>query len=256
MQAEARTVERRPTPIAARVMAVVVVLVLAWHFLATYTWNASPNAIRQAIGNSTLTSYMIPMFGQSWSVFAPNPGSVNPSLDVRAIVERDGKSQTTDWYSLTDRSARNDVQLHPIPSRMYLNDFILANRYYASALAIPTDVRNEAGKTYGGPVWPSLLQRNMLTELKVDSSPTVSAFVDYERTVLGLASEVAVARWGSHVKQVQVRVLKTPVVPFAQRNQKVTPEVSYFVDGWRPVTRVPGVDTAVFDSMFKTGNRS
>ena len=71
--------------------------------------------------------------------------------------------------------------------------------------------------------------------------------------MLGLASEVAVARWGSDVEQVQVRVLKTPVVPFAQRNDKVTTEVSYFVDGWRPVTRVRGIDTAVFESMFGTG---
>jgi len=256
MPAEARSAGRKTIPVAARIMAVVVLLVLAWHFLATYTWNASPNATRKAIGDSALTAYMIPMFGQSWSVFAPNPGSVNQSLDVRAVVSKDGKETTTGWYSLTHRAATQDIQLHPIPSRMYLNDFILANRYYDSALAIESSARDTAGASYLGKDWPSTLQHTMLGALKVETSPAVSTFMDYERTVVGLASEVALARWGDHVTRVEVRVLKKPVVPFAQRNDKVTPETSYFVDGWRAVTPVPGTDTAVFRAMFRAGGAS
>jgi len=256
MPAEAQSAKRKPIPVAARIMAVIVLLVLAWHFLATYTWNASPNATRQAIGDSALTAYMIPMFGQSWSVFAPNPGSVNQSLDVRAVVSKDGKETTTDWYSLTERSATEDIQLHPVPSRMYLNDFILANRYYDSALAIESSVRDKAGESYLGKDWADTLQHTMLSALKVDASPAVTTYMDYERTVIGLGTEVAVARWGDDVKRVQVRVLKTPVTPFAQRNDNVTPDVSYFVDGWRAPTRVPGIDTAVFRAMFRAGGAS
>lgn len=237
-------------PVAARVLAVAVVLVLAWHFLATYTWNASPNATRATITQPVLSAYMIPMFGQSWSVFAPNPGSVNQSLDVRAIVTKDGKNSTTQWYSLTERSAAQDVQLHPIPARTYLNDFILANRYYDSFLAIDEKARDRAGDEYLGANWPTKLQKDLLAGLDQSTSPVVNAYIEYERTVLGLASEVALARWGSGVSKVQVRVLKQPVVPFSQRNDNVTTKTSFFIDGWREPVRVPGLNRSVFKAMF------
>lgn len=241
-------VARKQVPTAARIVTVVVCVLLGWHFLATYTWNAAPNAIRAAIGQETLQAWMIPMFGQSWAVFAPNPGSVNQSLEVRAVI--DGE-EMTEWYSLTDRSTREDVRLHPIPSRMYLNDYILANRYYDSAQAIPVEVRNLAGEEFVGEEWWNLLENRMLEASGARADKHVSSFVLYERTVLGLAAEAAVARWGGDVSMVQVRVVKTSVVPFAQRGTDFQPKVTSFTDGWRSPLRVDGIDAGVFTDMFE-----
>jgi hypothetical protein len=241
----------RHFPRAAKVFAVFVCLVLAWHFLATYTWNASPNATRDAIGEQTLTAYMIPMFGQSWSVFAPNPGSTNQSLEVRATVLNDGTQTETEWFSLTGLSTTRDVQLHPIPSRMYLNDYILADRYFDSAMAIAENIRDQVGRDYGGDNWGEALRADLLAAIGTPESATVDNFVNYELAVAGLVSEAAVARWGDGVTKVQVRVVKTPVVPFAERHTDATTEQTYFVDGWRTPVRIPGLDTAVFQSMFR-----
>ncbi|MCU1404077.1 MAG: hypothetical protein JWQ43_380 [Glaciihabitans sp.] len=237
----------------ARLLVIAVCLVLGWHFLATYTWNATANATREVIGQETLNSYMLPMFGQSWSVFAPNPGSVNQSLEVRAQVTSGDVTSTTEWYSLTDRAAREDIQLHLIPSRMYLNDFILANRYYDAFMAIDVEARDTAGSSYVTDTWPDQLQGDLLAKLNVDSSAAVDTFIKYERSTVNLASEVAHARWGDGVTAVQVRVLKTPVVPFAERNTNASTTVSYFVDGWRFPTYVDELDQGTFESIFSLG---
>lgn len=243
-------VATKHVPLAARILTIAVCLLLGWHFLATYTWNAAPNAVRAAIGQETLQAWMIPMFGQSWAVFAPNPGSVNQSLEVRAVV--DG-GERTEWYSLTDRSARKDVQGHPIPSRMYLNDFILANRYYDAALEIPVEVRDLAGKELAGDAWWNELESTMLDASGVEVDDRISEFVLYERAVLGLVTEAAVALWGEDVSMVQVRVVKTPVVPFSQRGTDFETEVTSFTDGWRSPLRVGAIDTGVFTRMFAEG---
>lgn len=240
-------------PLAAKIFAVAVCLVLAWHFLATYTWNASPNATREAIGDKALTAYMIPLFGQSWSVFAPNPGSTNQSLEVRALVDKDGVETETEWFSLTEFSTERDVQLHPIPSRMYLNNYILADRYFDSAMAIPENIRDVAGRDYFGDSWGDPLRNDLLAAMGTTESANVDNFVNYELTVLGLVSEVAIARWGDDVTKVQVRIVKTPVVPFAERHTDATTESTYFVDGWRTPVRIPGLDTAVFQAKFSEG---
>ena len=245
--------ENKPTsvPLAARILTICVCALLAWHFLATYTWNAAPNAVRAAIGQQALESWMIPMFGQSWSVFAPNPGSVNQNLEVRAVLDGD---ITTDWYSLTDRSTRKDVQGHLIPSRMYLNDYILANRYYDAALAIPVEIRDIAGEERAEGDWWVVLEGAMLEASGVEADTRISEFVLYERTVLGLVTEAAIGRWGEDVSMVQVRVVKTPVVPFEQRATDTQMDSTSFTDGWRAPLRVEGIDLAIFARMFAEGS--
>lgn len=235
-----------PVPLGARILAIAVCALLAWHFLATATWNSAPNAVRATIGQQNLQAWMIPLFGQSWSVFAPNPGSVNQSLEVRAQIG----DTTTEWYSLTTRSAEHDVQGHLVPSRMYLNDFILADRFYDAALELPLAVRDRAGADLENDEWWLALEEDLRAASSTDIDSKIESFLRYERTAMGLVSEVAIARWGSEVTAVQVRVVMTPVVRFAERGTDAETKVTSFTDGWRPPLRVEGIDTTVFDSMF------
>lgn len=90
----------------------------------------------------------------------------------------------------------------------------------------------------------------MLEASDVEADNRISDFILYERTVLGLATEAAIGRWGEGVSMVQVRVVKTPVVPFEQRMTDTVTEATSFTDGWRLPLRVEGIDTTVFTRMF------
>ncbi|WP_256999506.1 DUF5819 family protein, partial [Microbacterium sp. SZ1] len=48
-------------------------LLTLWHVGASFLWIAPYSALREIPTQEVLAGYMLPMFGQSWSVFAPEP---------------------------------------------------------------------------------------------------------------------------------------------------------------------------------------
>ncbi|MGO3175577.1 MAG: DUF5819 family protein, partial [Microbacterium gubbeenense] len=68
---KARNRPRRPLYI--RIIMCALALVTAWHVFASFLWIAPWAPIRELVGQDRLASYMLPMLGQSWSVFAPEP---------------------------------------------------------------------------------------------------------------------------------------------------------------------------------------
>lgn len=60
-------------PVVKRVLMVVAMLLTAFHLLASFLWIAPSSTARQVIPGNLLSEYMIPLWGQSWSVFAPEP---------------------------------------------------------------------------------------------------------------------------------------------------------------------------------------
>jgi hypothetical protein len=248
--------QARPRSIAARIFAGAVVLVLAWHFLLTATWSAAPNAVREIIGQNVLTSYMVPLFQQGWAVFAPNPGASNVSFEVRALVPgASGADPTpTEWFSLTARDHEDAILNHAVPSRLYLNNYILGDRWHGSFLAMKADVRELVGKDYYGSDWLERIQADLLTGMKETSDPAVSTYIEYEQTATGLATAVARARWGDDIVGVQLRTITTPVVPFTQRlDPNAQVQTSTFTEGWREPLDVAGLDAATIDSLYGPG---
>lgn len=73
------------------------ILFTGWHLFATFLWIAPHSELRNIIPGDALSEYMIPMFGQSWSVFAPEPINGDHYFDVRAVIEENGEEVTTDW---------------------------------------------------------------------------------------------------------------------------------------------------------------
>src|SRR5690606_9067163 len=77
-------------------------LATIWHIFASFLWIAPPSALREIPTQQVLAGYMLPMFGQSWSVFAPEPINGDYHFNVRAVIEKDGVETETGWVSATD----------------------------------------------------------------------------------------------------------------------------------------------------------
>lgn len=231
-------------------MVVVVALVLGWHFFFTYTWGTSSIALRSLIGTDLLNGYMTPMFTQGWAVFAPNPGSTNVDLQVRAMLpaKKEAEPEATSWFSITDSDTEQFVRHHPAPSRMYLNNYILGDRFHRAFLAMNKDVREDVGKDYLGSEWLGRLKADLTKE----PNPAAGNYIEYEQTVIGLATAIAQERWGPAITAVQVRTVSTSAVPFEDRFKNVEKLPSYFIEGWRQPLDVPGLDRAVIGDFYAT----
>jgi hypothetical protein len=235
-------------------MVVAVALILGWHFFFTYTWNTSSIALRELIGTNLLNAYMTPMFTQGWAVFAPNPGSTNVSLEVRAMLPATtgASPEATPWFSITGSDTAQFVRYHPAPSRMYLNNYILGDRFHGAFLAMNERTREIVGNDYFGANWLSRLK----ADLTSPSNPAAGTYIEYEQTVTGLATAIARQRWGNTITAVEVRTVSAPAVPFDQRFENVKPVPSYFVEGWRQPLDVPGLDTAIIRDFYATHDGS
>ncbi|GAA3876302.1 hypothetical protein GCM10022381_18670 [Leifsonia kafniensis] len=239
--------------VASRVFACALVLVLGGHFVMTFAWNSAPNAIRALIGQNVLTAYMTPVFIQGWAVFAPNPAASNVSLEVRGLLPGvDGGEDTeSEWFSITAHDNAAAILHNPVPSRMYLSNYILGDRFHAAFLQLNPDVRELVGGDFYGDGWLDRVKIALLSGMKVDSDVNVTQYVEYEQTVTGLATAIARARWGNEITGVQVKVVTTPVIPFAQRHDPTaTTQPAYFIEGWRSPLEVPGLDESVIVSMY------
>src|SRR5699024_6735921 len=67
-----------------------------------FLWIAPYSPLREVIPGNMLQNYMIPMFGQSWSVFAPEPINGDYRFEVRAILQDGDDLVETEWINATE----------------------------------------------------------------------------------------------------------------------------------------------------------
>ena len=72
---------------------------VALHFTILLFYNLPPNPISNAL-LPAINAYVVPLWVQSWWLFAPGPGSSNHVVYVRGIHVDGGRSETTDWINL------------------------------------------------------------------------------------------------------------------------------------------------------------
>jgi hypothetical protein len=247
---------RRRRSVGSRIFAGVVIVILAWHFLMSYIWSAAPNAFRELVGANVMTSYMVPMFQQGWAVFAPNPGAATASFEVRALIPGTGGADPTEseWFSLTTRDDQTAILNHPVPSRLYLSNYILGDRLHGAFLGMNADVREIVGNDYEGDDWLQRLQQDLLAGTSATTNPAVTNYLEYEKAATGLATAVARAQWGEDIQKVQIRVVTTPVVPFTQRaDPNATVSTTSFTEGWRTPLDVAGLDESSIEELYGRG---
>lgn len=242
--------QQKTRPFVLRALLVVASAVTAWHIFASFLWIAPYSPLREVVPAGALQSYMLPMFGQSWSVFAPEPINGSYALTVRAVVvQADGDENVTDWVSATDVEL-SMIQNNLFPPRAGIQASVLASEFKGSFDDLTADQRAVAGLNYFEADWESRMREHMLTS---DGEKAIAAYMADEHMITAYATQVALAIWGDDVVRVQYQVTRQNVIPFASRNDPnaVAPAPTILETGWRGLVVNPGQSQQNFTDVFR-----
>ncbi|MCI4011737.1 DUF5819 family protein [Brevibacterium sp. ZH18] len=217
-----------------RVLMVVAMLMTAFHLFASFLWIAPASALREVVPGDLLSKYMIPLWGQSWSVFAPEPINGDYYFDVRAVVKTaDGGEKVTDWMRATDVELDHSTY-RPFPPRSAGLGIGVASDLKGSWDDLPDDQKAIVKLDYFK--GEDSVDR-LTSKLNDYSDPkgTVASYLKSERLATAYATQVAKAVWGEDVQRVQYQAARQNVVPFAQRNNPNAerPKIQPVPVGWR-----------------------
>lgn len=224
-------------------------LVTAWHIFASFLWIAPYSPMREIPTQKVLSSYMIPLFGQSWSVFAPEPINGSYSFKVRAVVEEgEGGLVETDWVDATAVEL-SMIQYNLFPPRAGLQAAEVASQHKSEFDSLTADHQATAGFDYFERDWEARLEEQMSVFGDTD---LVEKYMITEHMATAYATQVALAMWGEDVVRVQYEVSRQNVIPFAKRNSPDAepPALQIVTTGWRGLVQNPGQSDEAFAQVF------
>lgn len=229
---------------------VVVSIFAAWQIFATFLWIAPASGLREGVPGDLLREYMIPLQGQSWSVFAPAPINGDYRLQVRAEVTENGTTRETEWVDAT--AAELSMLTHNLtPPRAAIQSSVLASRVKGAYDELSDEQQDVAALGfYDGESWRDRLEDGLL----VHGNPAaVEEYMAAERAGVAYATQVAYAMWGEKVEHVQFVTSRQNVVPFSQRNDPDAerPPVDAAPLGWRGPIEEQGQSRENFARTFR-----
>lgn len=248
--------KQRTRPLWLRVIVILCVILTGWHVFATFLWIAPANALREIVPGKALSNYMLPIFGQSWSVFAPEPINGNITIKVRAAVGDKEKPTTTEWV---DASATElDLAHHNLfPPRAAILGVQQATEYKSAFDKLAKEQQKTVANGYFlGDDWLKRLESDLMASGKNDAKganiKATRAFIDQEERTSAYATQVALAVWGTDTHSVQFEVSRQNITPFKDRhNENAAPQPIRVVEsGWRGLHTFPGQNTAHFAKIF------
>lgn len=245
-----------------RVLVGLATILTAWQVFASFLWIAPYSPLREVVPGNMLTSYMIPFFGQSWSVFAPEPINGDYHFNVRAVIEEDGQDIETGWVSATDVEL-SMIQYNLFPPRAGIQSSEVASNFKGAYDSLGESQRNTVAQAFTGETWEADLYNALLqgsvagdgSDLLGDEADetAVAEQLAQERLSTLYATQVARAIWGDGVKQVQFRVSRQNIVPFAERHNPDAerPAPMMTESGWRGLLVEPGQNDENFGRTFR-----
>lgn len=243
------------TPIK-RIIIVLAVLFTAFHVFATFLWIAPASQLREVVPGNVLQRYMIPMFGQSWSVFAPNPINGDYRLQVRAVVDKNGKEKTTTWVDATSAELTMHMR-HLFPPRAGTTAIDVASRFKGDYDSLNKDQKKVASLGYyKGSDWRARLETGLRKNAgNKQGKQIVDSYLDMERIATTYSTQVAYAMWGEGVQHVQFIVSRQNVIAFDKRNDRKAkrPAAQPAPTGWRATLEEPGQARDKFADVFLRG---
>ena len=233
---ETDTTETKATrrPVIKRVVMVVAMLLTAFHLLASFLWIAPSSAMRQVIPGNLLSQYMIPLWGQSWSVFAPEPINGDYYFDVRAVVKTpNGGEEVTEWMRATDVELDHSTY-KLFPPRSAGLGVGVASDLKGSWEDLPADQKAIVKLDYFKGTDSTDRLESKLDEYN-DPEGAVDGYLSSEHLATAYATQVAKAVWGDDVQRVQYQAARQNVVSFADRNKADAqrPKIQPVPVGWR-----------------------
>ncbi len=224
-------------PVVKRVLMVVAMLLTAFHLFASFLWIAPASALRQVIPGNLLSEYMIPLWGQSWSVFAPEPINGDYFFDVRAVVRTpEGAEEITQWVRASAVELDHSTY-RPFPPRSAGLAIGVASDLKGSWEKLSDDHKAIVNLDY-------FKGEDSVDRLKAkmqeygDPEGVINGYLQDEHKASAYATQVAKAIWGDDVVRVQYQASRQNVVPFGQRNERGAkrPPVQVVPTGWRALT--------------------
>lgn len=211
----------------------VAMFIAMFHLFATFLWIAPASDLRSVIPNGVLTKYMIPFFGQSWSVFAPEPINGDYYFDVRAVVKNsDGSSEITEWVRATDVEI-DKATYNLFPPRAAGLGMKVSSDLKGSWDKLSNTQKSTIELDYFKGDDYGRLSKNLKTVSSNDS--LVYDYIKKEKIATAYATQVSKAIWGDNVIRVQYQASRQNVVPYSERNNDnaVRPGYQIVSTGWR-----------------------
>ncbi|MDJ1370780.1 DUF5819 family protein [Gulosibacter molinativorax] len=223
-------------------------LVTAWHIFASFLWIAPSSPLREIPTQKVLSSYMIPFFGQSWSVFAPEPINGSYTLKVRAVVDDGSGPVETEWVDAT-AVEYSMIQNNLFPPRAGIQAGEVASQHKAEFDGLTADHQVIAGLNYFEGDWEARLEEKMSS---YGDAALVEEYMVTEHMATAYATQVARAVWGEDVQRVQYEISRQNVIPFADHHdpEAQQPPVQIIATGWRGLIVNPGQSDEAFADVF------
>lgn len=238
----------RPTWLV-RVIAFAACLFTLWHVFASFLWIAPYSALREIPTQQVLSGYMLPMFGQSWSVFAPEPINGDYHFNVRATITVDGEEVETGWVSATDVEL-SMIQYNLFPPRAGIQSSEVASGQMNAYNKLNDQQKAVIALDFAKDDWEDWMVRSF--DKLEEKGPSTVEYMKAEHLATAYATQVAYAIWGDDVVKVQYRVSRQNVVPYANRNtpNAQRPEPTFSTTGWRLPIEEKGQSRSDFRDVF------
>lgn len=220
-------------------------LVTAWHVFASFLWIAPWAPIREVVGQDVLSSYMIPMFGQSWSVFAPEPVNGDYRFEVRAIVD----GEETEWVSASDVEL-SMIRYNLFTPRAGIVGMDVSSQFKGAWGDLTDEQKDVAELNYFKADWEARMAEAMT---EYDDTTDVASYIEQEHRATAYATQVALAIWGDDVERVQFSATRQNVIPFNDRHDPDAerPGIQYSPTGWRGLVINEGQSQEAFTDVFR-----
>jgi hypothetical protein len=243
---------RRRT-IGQRIVVALVGVFAAWHVAASFLWIGPVTPLRELVPGNLLTQYMLPWFGQSWSVFAPAPINGDYRLQVRAVLaDRSGGEVATKWISATD--AEHTLSMHNLfPPRAANLAVHQASNLKGAWDALTAEQKKITELNYfKNDDWLGRMQVALNDVNKHANEAAVVNYIVQERYTDAYAVQVARAVWGDSVVRVQFQAQRQNIIPFVERHNPDVklPPLQFAPTGWRGLIVMPGQSEEQFAEVF------
>lgn len=238
----------RPTPtLSARLALWLVLAVVVVHSGIVALWVAPNNLLRQSIGASRVDDYILPMWDQAWSVFAPEADSGYERYEVRALVKRGNGEGSTAWTPVTAREVVASVRHHPFPSRTALITTRLGahvQRYYNALNGDQKQLVADADRE----VTLDELRAQLLAAADSEAERgRVGPFLRAESATEHFLSGIADAIWGEDVVAIQFRKDKIVVSRYTDTDRPRQVRIAHqYFSNWRPPISLTDAERAAF----------
>lgn len=244
--------KRRPAVV--RIVGVLLSLLLIAHSFATLAWISGSSGFTDTNEQQGLQTYIMPMFGQDWAVFAPEPANLTQTeLIIRAKLPN---GERTGWFNVTATDVEQSILHRPVPSRLYLTNFKLVAKYEIARNALPSRVRSTPLNSFTGAHWLLNLESAVSKNVPQAKDAAIDSYLMNERTITALTASIARVRWGARLNAVQFKIVKEEVPPYSDRNKPTGLREQEFVSGWREPIRVVGMDGAAIELRYGVNGES